>query len=108
MYVMGLGVCSWGACVCVVIGMDSGCVLYLVRVTGWVDWFFLGGCAPQNFKENFVLCAYLCIKIMSCCCFTYNFVKSVCSRKANFYFIIFIDNKDSVLCILYSDSVNMC
>ena len=35
---------------------------------------------------------------MLCCCFTRNFVKCLCSRKANVYVII--DNKDSVFCSL--------
>ena len=39
---------------------------------------------------------------MSCCCFTCNFVKFVCSRKANFYVII--DSNDYVIYILYSVS----
>ena len=38
------------------------CVLYLVRVTGWLG-CVSGGCAPHNFKGNLFYCirTYLCI-----------------------------------------------
>ena len=37
---------------------------------------------------------------MSCCCFTYKFIKCVCSQTVNFYVII--DIKDSVYCIVFA------
>ena len=91
MYV-GVWVCSWATGV--VIGMDW---MYLVRVTGSVVGLaggVFGGVLQRFFKET-CLTTYVRIYVYVMFCFTCNFVKCVCSRKANFHVII--DNKDSVL-----------
>ena len=76
--------------------VDVSCILYVCVLLVGLSVFF-GGCAPHNFKENLSYYMYVSM-YMSCCCFTCNFVKCVCSRKANFYVII--DNTDDVFCIL--------
>ena len=97
--------CSWGAGV--VIGMDSecilclvSCVLYLVRVTGWLG-CFSGGCTPQNFKENLSYYMYVSMHIYYIC-----HVVVLRVTLLNLYAVerqvsvnVIIDNKDSVFCL---------
>ena len=72
----------------------------LTRVTGRVDCF--GGmcvcvCPPDSKIKYSVFCVYSCSCIIILCYFTCIFYAVV--RQIS---VLFIDNKDSVFCILYS------